>query len=108
MRPGEEKKIKATIKLLKYFSDKNINIGLVNEGIREQLTVKVDIIDSCDCKRKENSTLCSFSGTKRCGICECNEGRSVYFFYNSNITFINRLAVSCGFTHVNALCDYYK
>ncbi|CAH3842435.1 integrin beta pat-3-like isoform X1 [Pieris brassicae] len=74
MRPGGEKKIKATIKLLKYFPDKNISIGLVNEGIREELTINVEMIESCGCKREENSSLCSSSGTKRCGICECNEG----------------------------------
>ncbi|CAH3842726.1 unnamed protein product [Pieris brassicae] len=61
MRPGGEKKIKATIKLLKYFPDKNISIGLVNEGIREELTINVEMIESCGCKREENSSLCSSS-----------------------------------------------
>lgn len=76
---GEEKQIKGTIRLRKYYGKNRIEIPIVQKGLKENLLLDVDIISSCACEDKsrtvKKSSDCSFAGDKQCGICKCNEGR---------------------------------
>ncbi|XP_026487395.2 integrin beta-PS-like [Vanessa tameamea] len=72
---SEEKKITGTIKLLRFFDTDNINIDVVFEGIKENLKININVLNSCDCETKHNSSLCNYGGTRRCGICECYQDR---------------------------------
>ncbi|CAK1549666.1 unnamed protein product [Leptosia nina] len=74
VKPGEEKEMNGTIKLLKYFSGEHKSIDVIIEGIKEKLTLDIEIIESCNCRSEADSKFCSSRGTKRCGICECNKG----------------------------------
>ncbi|CAH0404642.1 unnamed protein product [Chilo suppressalis] len=47
-------------------------------GLDDKLKIYLEIDCQCDCEKNtgiENSSLCSTSGTHRCGICECNKDR---------------------------------
>lgn len=47
-------------------------------GINESMRINMELICDCDCERPDHSTYeinsakCSYSGTYKCGTCECN------------------------------------
>ncbi|CAH2104938.1 unnamed protein product [Euphydryas editha] len=67
--------IKGTVNLSKYFNTENIEVGIVFEGIKENLMLNINVLNSCNCTTVQNSSLCNYGGTRRCGICECNQDR---------------------------------
>lgn len=68
---------KATIKILDYIGVDNFQIDIVPEGIKEKLTLDIEIVKHCECEKfdETNSTICYNGGNYTCGICKCDTNR---------------------------------
>ncbi|KAK8725734.1 hypothetical protein OTU49_010446 [Cherax quadricarinatus] len=55
-------------------------IGIYPVGLRENLTIDLEMLCDCQCERPgnegyiEGAELCNFHGTYQCGVCKCNSG----------------------------------
>lgn len=72
----------ATIKLLKCTKNSTRKtIAIKPQGLNESIIVDLEMICDCDCESSDSkyhipkSVNCSLSGTLKCGVCECDDGR---------------------------------
>ncbi|XP_013181029.1 PREDICTED: integrin beta-PS-like [Papilio xuthus] len=75
VKKGEQINFTGTIKLLDQVPSRKFTIDVLIGGIKEKLTLNMNVINKCNCPTVENSTDCSSFGNRRCGICECYPGR---------------------------------
>ncbi|KAL0848939.1 hypothetical protein ABMA28_013333 [Loxostege sticticalis] len=76
VKKGEEIKFTGKITLLKNITDETATVDIVVEGIKEKVTLDINLIQDCECPNDiPKAPDCSNAGTLKCGICECDENR---------------------------------
>lgn len=76
VKKGEEIKFTGKITLLKNITDETTTVDIVVEGIKEKVTLDINLIQDCECPNDiPKAPDCSNAGTLKCGICECDENR---------------------------------
>ncbi|CAH2066168.1 unnamed protein product, partial [Iphiclides podalirius] len=72
---GQEMNFVGSIKLLCDVEKDNFLVDVMIGGIKENLTLDIDVIKRCNCETDIKSEECNSFGNRRCGICECSPGR---------------------------------
>lgn len=74
---GEEKHFTGTITLTKYFGVDQLYLGINPKGLKEDVSLNINVIKDCGCDEKiqKNSSICSNAGDWNCGVCECYEDK---------------------------------
>lgn len=71
--------IPATLKVMHCISENSSvkNFWIKPIGINDILTIHLEIDCSCSCEKQDKTadTSCSSAGSKKCGICVCDENR---------------------------------
>ncbi|XP_068621175.1 integrin beta-PS-like [Battus philenor] len=75
VKKGMQTDFNGTIKLLDFVKEDNILVDVLIGGIKEKLTLDIDIINKCNCETTVNASICNYFGKRRCGVCECTPGR---------------------------------
>lgn len=74
-----------TIKILGDIDKRNFSVYIMIGGIKEMLTLDIDVIKNCECNTTDKSPICNGFGDRRCGMCECTPGRLIIFSFYFNL-----------------------